>query len=109
MPSYISSKFVVAGRLSSDKNGLIEILVKEGAADVEIIEDTGHPRTLFHEPDDLSGEECNMLFHKACTYINKNNKYHQDPIEAIHRKTVRYISERSKFVGHKSDYLVIEP
>lgn len=109
MPSNIISKFIVAGKLSSGKVGVIELLLKDGIADAESIVAKELPVTLFHEPEDMSGEECNLLFQKAIAYTKKNNKYHQDPSESIHRRTVRYISERSKFVGHKSDYLVIRP
>ena len=103
----IVSIFILAGKLSSNKLGAIIVTLGNNTTDTKIVESSEIPVTIILEPPDVSSEECNQLFNKATTYIKKNNKYHQDLLEATHQKAVRYVSEQSKYVGYKSDYVCI--
>ena len=86
---------------------MYDIFVKDDTADVELYESKAMPVTLIQPPADMTCEECNQLFQKA-TFNVKNKKMSKLGImEEIHRKAVRYVSEHSKYVGPKSDYIVI--
>lgn len=104
VPKAVVAKIVVVGRLSNGRPGACSILATNGEADIEIVDGQGGAVTLIFEPDDMTSEECNALFTKAVK-LTKNKKDKRDPIETIHRKAVRYVSEQSKLVSHKSDYL----
>lgn len=107
MPESIFAQFIVAGVLSSGKLGAAQIVIENGEADMEIIEASAKPATIIFGPGDISDEECNQLLQKAIMN-SKNKRTHQkDLLEVVHRKAVRYVSERSKFVGPKSDYIFI--
>lgn len=107
MPKDAHAQFVVAGKLSNGKVGAIQIMVRNDEADMEIIEARDMPATIIFAPEDLSNEDCNQLLTKAIrnTAGKKNNT--RDIMEAVHRKAVRYVSEHSKYVGPKADYIVI--
>jgi len=108
MPANIVAKFVVAGRMPNGNFAAIQIIDGNDVADVEIFEARPTPITLIFEPEDLSSEVCNNLFSKAITNSKNKNTHGQSMLEAVHRKAVRYVSEYSKYVGHKSDYIIIE-
>jgi len=109
MPSGLSAQFVVAGKLANGKLGIGSIYADDKGADLEIYEGKEVPSTVIFAPEDMTDEECNQLFQKAL--INSRNKKspHGNPLETIHRKAVRYVSEQSKYVGHKSDFILITP
>ena len=107
MPENIFAQFIVAGVLSGEKLGAAQIVIDNGIADMEIIEAMEVPATIIFGPGDISDDECNQLFQKAIRNSKNKNTYQKDLLEVAHRKAVRYISERSKFVGPKSDYIFI--
>ena len=109
MPRETLGKFMVAGKLSSGKIGAIQILVSNDVAETNVIEASEMPVTIIFAPTDVTDEVCNQLFQKAIRNTRNKNTHHRDLIEATHRKAVRYVSEHSKFVGPKSDYIVIKP
>ncbi len=100
-----TTKFIIAGRFSDNKAGAVVIRVSEDKADKEIYETASVPATLILEPEDLSANECNMLLGKALK--NVEGKYLKNPLESIHRKAVRNVSEHSRFTGKESDYILI--
>ena len=109
MPKDALGKFIVAGKLSNGNVGAIQVKVANDEAEADVIESTEMPITLIFAPADMTDDECNQLFQKAL-HNTKNKKTHnRDLIEAVHRKAVRYVSEHSKFVGPKSDYIVLTP
>lgn len=99
------TKFIVAGRLANKKLGAVVIRAGESKVDSETFQSGKVPATLIFEPDDLSVEECNILFAKALK--NVEGKFLKNPLESIHRRAVRNISEHSKFVNNESDYILI--
>lgn len=109
MPERIFAQFIVAGVLSSGKIGAAQIVIDNGEADMEIIEASLAPKTIIFGPGDISDEECNVLFQKAIRNTKNKNTHQRDLLEVVHRKAVRYVSECSKFVGPKSDYIIITP
>ncbi len=100
-----TSKFIIAGRLANKKPGAVVIRVGADTADKETYQATEVPATLILEPADLSPEQCNMLLAKALK--NVEGKYLKNPLESIHRRAVRNVSEHSQFVSKDSDYLLI--
>ena len=107
MPHDIHAQFVVAGKLPDGNLGVYDILVRDDTADIELYESKVMPATLIQSPADMACDECNQLFQKA-TFNVKNKKMSKLGImEEVHRKAVRYVSERSKYVGPKSDFIVI--
>lgn len=107
MPQDAYAQFVVAGKLPAGNLGLFDIFVKDDTADVELYESKAIPSTLIQAPADMTCVECNQLFQKA-TFNVKNKKMSKLGImEEIHRKAIRYVSENSKYVGPKSDFIVI--
>jgi len=108
MPADAIAKFAVTGRLSTGKLGIIQIIDGNDIADTEVFEAQPHPITLIFDPEDLSSEECNQLLTKALVNTRNKKTYGQDLLETAYRKAVRYVSEHSKYVGPKSDYLIIE-
>ena len=109
MPKEARAEFVVAGKLSDGHIGALHIDVGNDEADIETIVSNGMPTTLILAPADMSHAECNELFQKAIRNTLNKKTHQRDLLEAAHRKAVRYVSEHSKFVGHKSDYIVIKP
>ena len=105
--SSVVSKFIVAGTLSNKKMGAIVVRVGEKVADNEVYEASNIPATLILEPEDLSADECNILFGKALKSVG--GKYLKNPLESIHRRAVRNVSEHSNFVNKDSDYILITP
>lgn len=77
--------------------------------DTELIKVHGTPVTVFLPPADMDDNSCNLLFHKAIENTNVKNCRNQNVLETIHRKTIRYVSEVSLYVGYKSDYIEFTP
>ena len=109
MPKEARAEFVIAGKLSDGHMGAIQVIVGNDEADIETIVSNGMPTTLIFAPADMSHAECNELFQKAIRNTLNKNTHQRDLLEAAHRKAVRYVSERSKFVGPKTDYIVLKP
>ncbi len=99
------TKFIVAGKLANKKLGAVVVRFGENGVDTETFTASQVPATLILEPADLSAEECNMLFAKALK--NVEGKYLKNPLESIHRRAVRNVSEHSRLVSKESDYLLI--
>ena len=106
-PEDIISKFIIAGKLANKKLGAVVIRVGADTADKETFEASKVPATLILEPADLSSEQCNMLLAKALK--NVEGKYLKNPLESIHRRAVRNVSEHSQYVSKDSDFLLITP
>ena len=102
-----ASKFIIAGKFSSSKFGAVVINAGGESAESEVFEASKVPATLILEPEDLSAAECNMLLGKALKSVE--GKYLRNPLESIHRRAVRNVSEHSKFTGKDSDFLIIIP
>lgn len=108
MPQNINAQWAIAGRLSNGTLGVIQVFVQNGKIDKDIHIGTPTPKTLIFGPGDISDNECGMLYAKAMRFFQtKKPKHNMDIQEAIHRKAVSYVAERSRFVGSKSDYLTI--
>ncbi len=107
MPKDIYAQFVVAGKLPDGSLGLFDIFVKDNTADVELYESKAMPSTLIQPPADMTCDECNRLFQKATFNVKNKNMSKLGIMEEIHRKAVRYVSENSKYVGPKSDFIII--
>lgn len=107
MPATVTAKFMVAGKLINGKLGVIQVTAGNGVSDVETIEAGSTPASLIFDPEDLSQEKCNQLLTKAILNTNHSKCANQHPIERAHRLAVQYISSRSKYVGHHSDYIFI--
>ena len=105
--SSLVTRFVIAGKLSDKKLGAIIVKVSSGTFEKEVYEADKVPATLILEPDDLSANECNELLAKALK--NVEGKYLKNPLESIHRRAVRNVSEQSNFVSKDSDFLLITP
>lgn len=101
------TKFIIAGKFTNKKFGATVIKVGGNNADTETYEAAKMPATLILEPEDLSAEECNMLLAKALK--NVEGKYLKNPLESIHRRAVRNVSEHSEFVDKDSDFFVLLP
>ena len=101
------SEFVIAGELSDGEFGVVRVTLRGGAAESDTFEAKETPGTIICEPPDVSNEECNDLLRKAILNTKSQKKLYHDLMETAHRKAVRYVSERSKFVGHKSDYVLL--
>ena len=107
MPAGIVVKFIIAGKLENGKLGVGSIYANDEGPDLEIYEGKPMPSTVIFAAEDMTDDECNQLFQKAIVNC-KNQKTHQrNLLEMVHRKAVRYVSERSKFVSHKSDFIEI--
>ena len=106
-PEDTISKFIIAGKLANKKLGAVVIRVGSDTADKETYEASKVPATLILEPADLSSEQCNMLLAKALK--NVEGKYLKNPLESIHRRAVRNVSEHSQYVSKDSDFLLITP
>ena len=102
-----TTKFIIAGKLANKKLGAVVIRVDAGKVDNETFESGKVPATLILEPADLSVDQCNMQFGKALK--NVEGKFLKNPLESIHRRAVRNVSEHSKFVSKESDYILITP
>ena len=102
-----TTKFIVAGQLTNKKLGAVVVRANETKVDTEIFESGKVPATLILEPDDLTVDQCNLLFGKALK--NVEGKFLKNPLESIHRRAVRNISEHSKYVNKESDYILITP
>jgi hypothetical protein len=109
MPKDASAQFIIAGKLSNGKLGAARVFCCDDTADMEITEAKNIPSTMVFGPGDITDGECNELFIKAALKTPNKKVHQRDQIEIAHRKAVRYVSERSKFVGPKSDYIVIKP
>ena len=107
MPRNAFANFVIGGKLSTGHLGIVSVIVGNEIADMEVYSsDLG--QSLIYAPEDMTSEECNALFNKALKNTsNKSNKHIKDPFETTFRKAVGYISKESKFVSHKTDYLII--
>lgn len=101
------TKFIIAGKLSDKKLGAVVIRVSGGAVDTETFRGANVPATLILEPSDLSVDRCNMLFGKAIK--NVEGKFLKNPLESIHRRAVRNVSEHSNFVSKEADYILMTP
>lgn len=102
-----TTKFIIAGRLANKKLGAVVVKLDGSKADSETFESGKVPATLILEPEDLSVDQCNMQFGKALK--NVEGKFLKNPLESIHRRAVRNVSEHSKFVNKDSDYILITP
>lgn len=100
------TKFIVAGKFMDKKLGAVVIRVAQGKADTELYMASKVPATLILEPRDVSAEQCNMHLAKALKSVE--GKYLKNPLESIHRRAVRNVSEHSRFVSKDSDYLLIK-
>lgn len=100
-----TARFIVAGKMAEGGLGAIVIKLTENRADSESYKAAKVPATLILEPEDLSAAECNMLLAKALK--NVEGRYLKNPLESIHRRAVRNVSEHSEFVSKESDYLLI--
>ena len=100
-----TTKFIIAGKLSNKKLGAVVIRVGENKVDSENFEAGKVPATLILEPADLSVDQCNMLFGKALK--NVEGKFLKNPLESIHRRAVKNVSEHSRYVSKDSDYILI--
>ena len=107
MPKEAIAKIVVAGKLENGQLGAILVYATNDEADIEIHEAQSYPSTLILEPDDVSSEICNELYRRALAITKKPEMGHQDLLETVHRKAVRFVAQRSKFVSKESDYIVI--
>jgi hypothetical protein len=56
----------------------------------------------------MSVDECNLLFNQAVKFGFSKKKHYYSPLETAHRKAVQLVSKQSKWVGHKSDFIIIE-
>ena len=101
------ARFIIAGKLADNGMGAIVIKLEENKTDSETYQATNVPATLILEPSDLSANECNMLLAKALK--NVEGRYLKNPLESIHRRAVRNVSEYSNFASKESDYLLITP
>lgn len=107
MPAGLSVQFMVAGKLSNGNLGVGSIYANDDGPDLEIYEGTNLPSTTIFAPEDMTNDECNLLFQKAIANTRNKHTHQRNPLEMIHRKAVRYVSERSKYVSHKSDFVLI--
>lgn len=101
------TRFIIAGKLANKKLGAVVIRLNGSKADSETFESANVPATLILEPEDLSVDQCNMHFGKALK--NVEGKFLKNPLESIHRRAVRNVSEHSNFVNKESDYILITP
>ena len=60
-----TTKFIVAGQLTNKKLGAVVVRANGTKVDTEIFESGKVPATLILEPDDLTVDQCNVLFGKA--------------------------------------------
>ena len=102
-----TTKFIIAGKLASKKLGAVVVRAADNKVDTETFESGKVPATLILEPADLSVDQCNMQFGKALK--NVEGKFLKNPLESIHRRAVRNVSEHSKFVNKESEYILITP
>ena len=100
-----TTKFIIAGKLVNKKQGAVVVRVRDGKVDTETFESGKVPATLILEPADLSVDQCNMQFGKALK--NVEGKFLKNPLESIHRRAVRNVSEHSKFANKESEYILI--
>lgn len=107
MPKDTHAQFVVAGKLPNGNLGMFDIFVKDDSADMELYEAKAIPSTLIQVPTDMTRDMCNQLFQKAISNVKNKKMSMQGMMEEAHRKAVRYVSECSKYVGPKSDFIVI--
>lgn len=105
--SRTETKFIIAGKLSDKNLGAVVIRASGGAVDTEIFRAANMPATLILEPSDLSVDRCNMLFGKALK--NVEGKFLKNPLESIHRRAVRNVSEHSNLTSKEADYILIIP
>lgn len=106
------AKIAFAGTLSNNQLGIITVEIDGPNTSVNTFDISEQPVVIVR-PEDLSKEETFELFKKA-THDTVNDDYyknlaHIDMVTKSLRKAVRYVSEHSKYVGRKSDYLVIKP
>ena len=98
---------VVAGKMANGKMGIsIATLTKE-IADLEIYEGDGSVKTIILEPNDIPEGKCYQLFNEAVMDIQIARFLPGDPVEMLHRRAVVKISEYSKQVGPKADFIYI--
>lgn len=99
------TKFIITGKLSDKKPGAVVIRAGGGAVDTETFHSANVPATLILEPADLSVDWCNTLFGKALK--NVEGKFLKNPLESIHRRAVKNVSEHSRCVSKESDYIIL--
>lgn len=100
-------KFIIAGRLSDKKLGAVVIRADASNVDSETFTAGKVPATLILEPEDMSVDRCNMQFGRALK--NVEGKYLKNPLESIHRRAVRNVSEHSRCTAKESDYILVTP
>lgn len=108
VPSGIVGKVIVAGVLENGSMGAATIFMMDGVPDTEFYSATESPMTFIFAPEDMDEEGCNQLFGKAIKDTLRQKKLFYDIIESSHRKAVRYVAEKSEFVGYKTDFLMIK-
>ena len=99
---------IFAGTLSTGNLGIIYTKVGGGNFIKETYDITAQPIVLAN-PIDISFEETQSLYRSAVQNTVGKKTRNMDVFEASLRKAVRYVSERSKYVGHKSDYFIVTP
>ena len=102
-----TTKFIIAGIFPDKKPGAVVIRADGGNVDTETFRGGDVPATLILEPADPSVDRCNMLFGKALK--NVQGKFLKNPLESIHRRAVRNVSEQSRCTEKEADYLLITP
>ena len=102
-----TSKFIIAGRLANKKLGAVVVRAADNKVDTESFESGKVPATLILEPADLTVDQCNMQFGKALK--NVEGKFLKNPLESIHRRAVKNVSEHSQLVNKESEYILITP
>lgn len=105
IPDELAIRYVVAGKLANGRLGVILVTLGNGGKGQELLEMREVPGSTVCAPPDMTDEECNELLSKAIANTKSKKKLYHDAIETAHRKAVRYVSERSKYVGYKSDYI----
>lgn len=108
MPKEAFAEFVVAGKMSNGRVGVIHICVGNNEAETDVVVSNNTPTTLILAPADMTDFECNLLFQKAIRSASNENLIQDVGLEIAHRRAVQYVSEKSRFVGSKSDYIIIK-
>lgn len=107
VPRDIVAIIVVAGRMSNGKMGVAISTLTNGIADFEIYEGDDSIKTIILEPNDVPEGACYQMFEEAIMETQNARFLFTDPVEMYHRRTVVKVSERSKQVGPKADYIYI--
>ena len=105
MPVDARAEIIVAGRRPNGKLAVAQIMVSNNEADVEVYEANESTKTLICAPADMTHDEC---YFKAVGSVNKKSVGQAAYMEAVHRQAVKYVAEKSAFVGPQSDCVMIE-